>query len=196
MAAPMAQILRERAADDEFKAISGINADLLAMQDKNTSGRAMAFRIRQGILILSRVFQNFRYTKEIAGRMILQLIPELFDVAKLSKVLGPRFLETNQIKPGQLEGYMVLIKERKYDVVVTEADNTTTNRLETFESLMELAKVGYPVPLEILLEYMNVPNTEELKQQIQQEQERQANLQQTAQAGKQGTPATQPIPAR
>jgi len=182
-AVPMAQIMREKAADDEFRQCSGINADLLSLNDKEMSGRAMAFRIRQGVLSLSRIFTNFKYTKEMIGNFILHMFPEIFDTKKMMRILGPKFMEDNQLTEGSLAGYLTIITDYRYDIEVTEADNSATSRMETLDNLRELAQAGYPVPLEVLFKYMNMPNTEEVKKQIQEEQQRQLEM---AQAGGQG----------
>lgn len=164
----MAQIMRERAADEEFYRISNINPDLLGMQDKTQSGRAIALRIRQAVLALVRMFVNYRYTKEIIGLFILKMMPELFDAKKLSKVLGQKYMRENKLDEGVLAGYLTMIKDQKYDVSVTESDQASTTRAEIFEQLVEMGKAGIPVPPDLFVEYMDVQNSTEIKGRLQQ----------------------------
>jgi len=179
-------IQREQAADNEFVAISGIHPELLGIQDKSESGRAMAMRIKQGITALVRIFHNYRYTKEILGKFQLKMMPDLFDVPKVKKVLGPQYMRSLQseempegLTEGMLAAFLQIVKDHKYDVEVTEADQGRTTRAEVFEQLVELAKTGYPIPPTLLLSYMDIADSEKINKEIQayqqQQQEAEAN---------------------
>jgi len=186
-------LVREQQADEEFTKISGINPDLLGFNEKTASGRAISLRIRQAVLSLVRLFTNYRYSKEILGNFLLEMVPALFDTKKLSRTLGPAYL-AKAVDPqkypqgldvGHLDGFLTLIKDHRYDVYVTEADQNQTIRFEIFQELTELLKAGAPIPMDLLIEYLDLPNSEEVKQRIQQAQAQQAA---TMAAGKPGTP--------
>lgn len=177
----MGHLQREQAADEEFKQISNINPDLLGFQEKTSSGRAIALRIRQAVLALVRIFTNYRYTKEIIGKFILEMLPELFDEKKLAHVLGQDYMKSvnskkypNGITEGTLKAFLRMIKDHKYDVEVTEADNVSTTRYEIFEQLTELAKAGFPIPMDLILEYMQIQNKDQIMDKIKQQQQTQA----------------------
>jgi len=166
-------IQREQTADEEFKQILGINPDLMGMQEGTASGRAIAMRIKQAILALVKIFQNYRYTKEIIGKFILEMVPMVFDEKKLMKVLGPQYMkeqvsEKNPegLTPGMLAAYLTMIKDNKYDVLVTEADQNNTVRYETFMEMIEVMKVGGQIPPDLLIEYMDISNSEEVKKRV------------------------------
>ena len=85
----------------QYPLFSGINADALAIQDKTTSGRAIALRIKQAVTILSSYFRNFRYTKEMVGTAIfanpraplnilegIERFMKKEDVHRLSELIG------------------------------------------------------------------------------------------------------------
>lgn len=175
----MGQIMREQSADEEFKQISGINPDLLGMQEKTASGRAIALRMRQAVMALVRMFSNFRYTKEIIGKFLLQMLPELFDATKLARVIGPSYMRsiTSDAMPeglttGILKGYLQIVKDHKYDVMVTEADHNRTIRYEIFEQLAKLAEsYGPMIPLQLIVEYMDVQNKDEIIKKIETNQQ-------------------------
>jgi hypothetical protein len=167
-------LLREEKADEEFKQILGVNPDLMGFQEGTSSGRAIAMRVKQAILALVRIFQNYRYTKEIIGKFILEMMPMVFDEKKLMKVLGPQYMskqvdETHPqgLQPGHIAAYLTMIKDNKYDVLVTEADQNTSIRYETFQELIEAAKAGVQIPPDLLIEYMDLQNSEEVKKRIQ-----------------------------
>ncbi len=177
---------REEKADEEFKQISGINPDLMGFQEGTSSGKAISMRIKQAILALVRIFYNYKYTKEIIGKFILQMTPVLFDTTKLSKILGPDYMMKaidpmkypGGLSEGHLKAFLTMISDNKYDVIVTEADQNSTLRYETFTQLVELVKAGLPIPPDLVIEYLDIPNQEEVKQRMLQMQQQQQQQQQ------------------
>jgi len=161
----------------DIKEISGINADALAIQDKTTSGRAIALRIKQATTILSPIFRNYRFTKEMIGGAIFAMIPHIFDVPEIRKVVGQEFMTANKIDDGFLTAVLQQISDGKYDVVITEADNSATIRQETFDALMEMVKGGMPMPPDVLLEFSSIPNVKEVSEKIMAYQQQQAAAQ-------------------
>lgn len=97
--APLSQGHAQLAAENtqDMKEISGINADLLAMQDKGSdaSGRAIHLRQQQGILMLQRILDNFSRTQKLLGRFILSQLGELYTVETAMKVCGESFIRDN-----------------------------------------------------------------------------------------------------
>lgn len=176
--ANMGMIQREEKADYEFTQIIGVNPDLMGMQEGTASGKAIGLRIKQAVLALVRPFTNYRYSKEIVGNFILDMLPMLFDTKKMMKILGPDFLIKEAdpekfpggLNEGIIDAFLQMIKDNKYDVLVTEADQNSTIRYEIFQEMSELAGKGLPIPLTLLIDYMDLPNAEEVKQKIQEEQ--------------------------
>jgi hypothetical protein len=66
-----------------------------------------------------------------------------------------------------------MVKDHKYDVYVTEADQNATIRFEIFQELTDLLKAGAQIPLDLIIDYMDLPNSEEVKQKIKEQQEKQ-----------------------
>jgi hypothetical protein len=174
VAPDLANQVREKAANDDFKEVSGVNSDLLAVdQSSNPSGKAIALRIRQAITILETDFRNFRYTKKLIGQFLFKVIPTLFDVAKMKKVLGENFLRKAQVSDVDLRTFLVLIEDGKYNVRIAEQGNTKTMREETFEDLMEMVKSGMPIPFDVMADFMTFPNKTEVLDKVRQFQEQQ-----------------------
>ena len=165
--APSAGHVRDyEQSGQDIKDISGVNADALAIQDKTTSGRAIALRIKQAVTILSPYFRNFRFTKEMVGTAIFAMIPHILNVNEIKKIVGQDFMTKNGIDDGYLDAFLAQIADGKYDVVITEADNSATIRSETFDQLTELAKAGMPIPPDVILEFSSVPNSQEIINRI------------------------------
>lgn len=163
---PQGQMGRMEIAFQDIKEISGINSDLLAMSDKTTSGRAIALRIKQAVTILSSYFRNFKLTKEMVGTAIFAMIPAIFDVDTLKKVIGSEFMAANGVNDGTLQAVFQQIADGKYDIEISEADNSSTIRAEIFDQLLEMAGKGMPIPPDVILTFSNIPNQKEIVDKI------------------------------
>lgn len=81
---------------EAIKAQTGINADLLAVQEGGqSSGRAIALRQRQGVLMVQKYYDNAARSKQLCGRFCLTQLGELYDTETAKKVLGDAFLINN-----------------------------------------------------------------------------------------------------
>lgn len=165
---------REKDAEEEFKQISAINPDLMGIQEGTASGRAISMRIKQAVMSLIHIFHNYRYSKQILGNFMLEMIPMIFDEKKVKKVLGPDYMKKavdperypQGLTDGHIAAFLQMIEDNKYDVFVSEADQNKTIRYEIFQDLIEVVKAGIPVPPDLLIDYMDLPNSEEVKQKI------------------------------
>ena len=175
-----AHIEREQKADEEFYKISNINPDVLGTQTQSLSGKAMGMRIRQAVLSLVRMFTNYRYTKEIVGNFKLDIIPMLYDAQKVMKVIGQKYMNTvhnefypDGLKEEHISAFLAMVKDHRYDVEVTEADQSRTIRDEIFEQLIEISKTpqGQLIPLELLIDYLGISNSDEIKSKIREARE-------------------------
>lgn len=83
-------------AAEAIKAVLGMNADLLAMQQGGTdSGRAISLRMKQGLLMVQKLFDNNSRTKIICGKLMLSQLSEFYDTEKTKKILGDAWLIEN-----------------------------------------------------------------------------------------------------
>lgn len=99
MPASQADIQEAGESAEAIKAQLGINADLLAAeQGDSQSGRAIALRQKQGLVMVQKLFDNHSRTKQIFGRLLLSQLGEMYDVDTAKKVLGEAFL-VNQFPP-------------------------------------------------------------------------------------------------
>lgn len=84
------------AAAESIKAQLGINADLLAAEQGGAqSGRAIALRQRQGLLMVQELFDNLSRSRTIAGKMLLSQMGKMYDTETAKKILGESFLMEN-----------------------------------------------------------------------------------------------------
>lgn len=87
-------------AAESIKSQLGINADLLAAEQGGAqSGRAIALRQRQGLLMVQELFDNLSRTRTIAGKFLLSQMGKIYDTETAKKVLGESFLMENFGEP-------------------------------------------------------------------------------------------------
>jgi hypothetical protein len=96
--APLSQGHAQLAAENtqDLKELSGINTDLLAMTEGGqSSGKAIAIRQRQGLVMVQKIFDNLSQTKRLLGRFILSQLSDIYDVETAIKVMGEAFVKQN-----------------------------------------------------------------------------------------------------
>ncbi len=187
--APLSQAHAQISAEsaEAIKAQLGINADLLATQQGGAdSGRAIALRQKQGLLMVQELFDNLSRSRQIAGRFLLSQLGEMYDTDTATKVLGDAFMrknfpvlmlmnaETNEQEPmkdkhGQPMAYDKDMAELAitevlsgelgtYDVSVGEAVASETQRMAVTAEISEISQT-YPgiVPPAVLVRHSQLP---------------------------------------
>lgn len=180
-------------AVEKIKTSLGINADLLAVQQGGTdSGRAIALRQKQGLLMVQELFDNLSRSRKVAGRFVLSQLGKIFDTETAKKVMGDAWLkknfpplmlmnpETMQQEPmtdefGQPMPYDKEMAELaiaevlsgdlgSYDVSVGEAVSSETLRMANAVELKEIA-TAYPgvISPEMIIEESQLPQSTKTK---------------------------------
>lgn len=173
----------EEKSEDDLRFISGVNTDLLATTESDASGRAIALRQRQGVLMLKRLFDNLLCTKELLGKFILSQLPELFSPEKAIRVLGGEFInkyfaiesgnpEQDAIDPRNepevllaraaqfIDNLLQDSEIARYDIAIGEGQESPTIRYSQYSSLLEMAeKPAFQgaIPPDLLIEYSDLP---------------------------------------
>lgn len=177
-----AQLAAEHSQD--IKEELGINTDLLAQAEGGqASGRAIALRQKQGLVMVQGYFDNFSRTKRKLGRFILSQFSEVYDTEKAFRVLGESFITENFQVPvtdasgapvadeeGNIQTQVseelamqtiskVLVDSKfgEYDVEIGESVSNETIQFGNTVFLMDLAKEGFPIPPDVLIEESSLP---------------------------------------
>jgi hypothetical protein len=132
---------------------------MLAMDDKTISGKAIALRQQQGVIILKRLFDNFSWTQEIVGRFILSQLGTIYSIETAARTLGEDFIMKNNVTPEVLESVLKETEEGEFDIEIGEGQDSPTERYAIFMQLSELAGQGMAIPPNILLEYADIPDS-------------------------------------
>lgn len=141
--------------DKDIKDILGINdAAFGQMESANESG--VMHLIRQGISIanMQEVFDNLRYAQKAITKKVIKLI-QTWTPEKIEQMIGEK--PTEDFYDPDLT---------KYDIVVEEAVETSTQKQLYFRQLLELKKLEVPITGEMLAKAAPIQNKAEFTQEI------------------------------
>lgn len=176
-------------ASEDFREISGINEAMLGQEmAAGISGKAIELRQRQAVTQVAGLFDNLRETKEMILHLLWGsqgapgLVPQYYTDEKTFRILGDNgqeeFVTVNQ---QQVVGYDWLgnaihqtlndLSVGEFDVVISEAPATPTQRIAQYYGLLELLKLMPPnvqmLFADMVIEASDFDNKEELKQRLQ-----------------------------
>ena len=133
----------------------------------------------------SFIFQsNFEKSKEYTGKVLIDLIPRIYDTERIVKIVGVddnqedivlnerQFDELNDPIIDEQTGKQVIVNDLsqgEYSVAVTTGPAFATQRQETAEQLTQLAsnsEIIQKVGLDIILDNLNLNKGEELKKRV------------------------------
>jgi len=163
-------------ASDDMKSVMGLYDASLGARSNETSGRAIMARQREGDVSTFNFMDSFaRDSLTHAGRILIDLIPKIYDTARVIRVIGPND-EPTTVKINQMfmgpQGQPVNfdLSTGKYDVVVKVGPSYTTQREEVRDAVLELIRVfppAAPVVGPLLVKNMDFPDAEKVAQQLQ-----------------------------
>jgi hypothetical protein len=156
----------------EVSEISGVNEELLGSAQDDKAGVLSMLRQGAGLVTLQSLFDNLDASQKMLGDLQISLIQANWTPGKVRRIIGE---EPSDQFYNRAFG--------KYDSIVEEGLNTSTQRQMQFAQLLQLREMGVPVPAELLIKNSTMQNKEELINAIGQQEEQQAQqAQQQAQA--------------
>jgi hypothetical protein len=154
----------------EIQEVSGVNEELLGSAMDEKAGILAMLRQGAGLTTLQILFDHLDRAQKLLGKLMIDLVQANFTPGKIKKILE-----------GQEPAPQFYNKAfGKYDAVVEEGLNTSTQKQMQFAQLLQLREVGVPVPNEVLLEAVTLQNKKQLIDAItaQQQQQQQMQMQQ------------------
>jgi hypothetical protein len=131
---------------DEMKSTTGIYSASLGEQDNEKSGRAILAQQRKGDTANFTFIDNVSRAIKYTGRAIIDLIPKIYDAARVVSVMGEdgakKLEKINQVTMKNGEPKNMDLSVGKYDLVVTQGANYATKRIEALNSMVEIARVN------------------------------------------------------
>jgi hypothetical protein len=145
-----------------IKDISGVNTDLMGTEQDNKSGRAMAIRQRAGLLVSEILFDNFTQSQIIFGQTLCDLIRVgtgdqislIYSDEEIRRIVEEQKLQVNMDAVRDL-------RSGRYEMVVSQSQNSPTIRMATFEQVREMMQDGVPINPVHLVELSDVENKDE-----------------------------------
>ena len=183
---PAAAIQEALNASDDMKAIIGIYDASLGARSNETSGRAIMARQREGDVATFHFIDNLTRAIRHAGRIIIDLIPHVYDQPRIIRVLGedsePETKSVNQPTPdvddrgnprvddaGKPMTRVYDLTAGKYDLTVSSGPSFTTRREEAAEQMMQLIQTfpaAAPVIGDLIAKNLDWPGAEEIAERL------------------------------
>ena len=147
--------------------------------NKEMSGVLMKLKMGAGLTGLRNIFDRLNQSQMILGEIMLDLVMNNFSSGKVQAIIGkePSQLIQEAMSPEhQLKG--ISRSFTRYNVVVEEAELTTTQRQLQFLQAFQLKQAGIPVSTKYLLEKSSLQGKKDLIDSIMQEEQQQRQMQQ------------------
>lgn len=156
----------------EISEVSGVNEELLGAAQDDKAGILSMLRQGAGLTTLQVLFDNLDRSQKMLGDLQISLMQANFTPGKVRRIIKeeptPEFYNR---------------AFGKYDAVVEEGLNTSTQRQLEFAQLLNMREVGLPIPTDMLIKSSTLTNKNELIESINKQEQQQAQMaQQQSQA--------------
>jgi len=154
----------------EISEISGVNEELLGSADDDKAGILSMLRQGAGLTTLQILFDQLDNSQKLLGNIMLDIVQSNWTPGKVQRIINEQ--PTDQFYNRAFG---------KYDSVIEEGLNTTTQKQYQFKQLLYMKEMGIPVPMNLLVESSTLQNKKELTDALQQQEQQQAQQQQQQQ---------------
>ena len=160
-------------AADDMKSIIGIYDASLGARSNETSGRAIMARQREGDVSTFHFIDNLSKSISHAGRILVDLIPKIYDTPRIVRTLGldgtTKNVPVNQ--QAVIDGVERIydLNVGKYDVAVETGPNFTTQREEAANQMIELLRAfpqAAPYIGDLLAKNLDWPGADEIAERL------------------------------
>lgn len=171
------QELMAQASENEIKEISGANAESQGWETNALSGKALDKKIQQSATTTAQMFDNCSRSLKMGGELITSMIQGRWTGEKILRITdsmtgAERFVELN--KPVDLGGGVIEVQNNitqgRYDMIVSEAQQTDTVRERNLSMLIEWMEKApedvKPVLMNIAMEISDLPNKDMIMAKI------------------------------
>jgi hypothetical protein len=159
---PPSMMQLSESLSNEITQISGVNEELLGSAIDDKAGVLAMLRQGAGLTTLQILFDQLNQSQKYLGEICLELIQANFSTGKVKRIIGEEPTEQFYSRVFQ-----------KYDLVVEEGLNTSTQRQMQFAQLMQMREMQLPIPTSVLIDSSTLQNKKQLMEAIQ-AQEKQA----------------------
>ena len=161
-------------AIDDMKATTGIYDASLGAKSNETSGKAIMVRQKEGDTATFVYIDNLTRAMQQVGRIIVDLIPKVYDTERIVRIINPDNMEANLPinKVGVVDGVEVIINDLtvgKYDVVIETGPSYTTQRQEAAEGtlrFMQALPAQAQLMADIAAKNMDWPDADKISKRL------------------------------
>lgn len=160
-------------SDNDLKATTGIYDASLGEPGPEQSGKAILARQKEGEQANSNLIDNMSRSIRRLGRLILEMIPKIYDVARVVRIINPD--QTHKLTLINQEFEEAGIKKiydltvGTYDVTITVGPSYQSRRQEFVESVLELVKAApqiMGVVVDLLVRNFDWPGAQEIADRL------------------------------
>jgi len=157
-------------ADRDLKTVSGVDDEARGVARSQTAGKAIQARREAALISLAPYFDSLAWTRKRLAKRILALIQKFYTEERHIRITSSD--ARNQITDIGLnvpqEDGTVLndLTLGEYDVVVTPTPQRDSEEQETFNELLELSKLGWSIPVHLMVETMHLARKPEIVESI------------------------------
>lgn len=156
----------------EVGEIAGVSEELLGMANDDKAGILSMLRQGANLTTLQGLFDNLDRAQKMLGDLQIRLMQANWTPGKIRRIIKE---EPTQEFYNRAFG--------RYDAVVEEGLNTSTQRQMEFAQLLQLREAGVPVSAELLVKTSTMTNKNDLIKDLGQKEQQQAQVaQQSAMA--------------
>lgn len=167
---PPSMIQLSELLGQEISQISGVNEELLGSAEDEKAGILSMLRQGAGLTTLQILFDQLDQSQKLLGKIHLEMIQANWTPGKV------RLITEEEPTP---EFYNRAFG--KYDAMVEEAPLTSTQKQLALQQALYMREMGLPIPTEYILKNMNIPDKDELIEQINQTEQAQQKQQEMMQ---------------
>ncbi len=169
---PAAMWQEAQVAAEDIKATTGIYDASLGAQGNETSGRAIMARQREGDIGSFLYVDNLRTAIEHVGRIILDMVPRVYDAERIITVLGDDgTAQPVAVNVTQAGGEVMNdLTTGRYDVKISTGPSYESKRAETAEAVLQLVQAFPPlmqIAGDILIQNLDFPRADEIAERMQ-----------------------------
>jgi len=174
-AVPAGALQESLNAADDMKSIMGIYDASLGARSNETSGRAIMARQREGDVGTFHYIDNLSRAITHVGRIIVDLIPKIYDKPQVMRILGvdgtPKNVKVNEEFTDDVSGITKIydITTGEYDVAVDTGPSYTTMRDEFVDGATKLIQANpnmAPLLMDLIAKNLDWPEADEVSRRF------------------------------
>jgi hypothetical protein len=164
------------AAAEDIKATLGMYDASLGAKSNETSGVAIKARQQEGDTGTFHFIDNHARSIEQCGRIIIDLLPKIYDTARVVRILSPtdesETVVINQtfVNPATNQEEVHNLSEGRYEVAVRVGPSFESARQEMVQAMLELSTANpqiLQVAGDLIMKNMDFPQSEEIAKRLE-----------------------------